>query len=132
MAKNPVEVKKAAVPARTPDAWPSFRNEMDQLFDRFSGGGMPSLRRLFKPKPNWLYEGSFSWSPPAIDITEDDKAYKISAEVPGLEQKHIDVIASGDMLTIKGEKSSEKDEKDTDYQVSERGYGSFQHSFTLR
>ena len=91
-------MKKAAVPARTPDAWQSFRNEMDRLFDRFSGGfGIPSLRRMFEPKPNWLYEGSFSWSPPAIDMTEDEKAYKITAEVPGLEQKNIDVTVSGEM-----------------------------------
>ena len=132
MAKTPVEVRKAAVQARRPDAWRSFRNEMDQLFDRFSGGfGIPSLRRMFEPKPNWLYEGSFSWSPPAIDILEDEKAYKITAEVPGLEQENIDVTASGDVLTIKGEKSSEKDEKHEDFHVSERAYGSFQRSFAL-
>lgn len=134
MAKTPVEVKKAAVPARTPDAWQSLRNEMDRLSDRFSGGfGIPSLRRMFEPKPNWLYEGSFSWSPPAIDITEDDKAYKITAnyEVPGLEQKNLDVTVSGDLVTIKGEKSSGKEKKDKDYHVSERAYGSFQRSFAL-
>ena len=132
MANIPVEVKKAAVPARMPEAWHSFRAEMDRLFDRFSGGfGMPSLRRMFEPKLNWLYEGSFSWSPPAIDITEDDKAYKITAELPGLEEKNIDVTVSGDMLTIKGEKSSETEEKNKDYHVSERVYGSFQRSFTL-
>jgi HSP20 family protein len=132
MVKTPVEVKKAAVPARTPDAWQSFRNEMDRLFDRLSGGfGVPSLRRMFEPKPNWLYEGSFSWSPPAIDITEDEKAYKITAEVPGLEEKNVDVTVSGEMLTLKGEKHYEKDEKDKNHHVSERAYGSFQRSFVL-
>jgi HSP20 family protein len=132
MAKTPVEVKKAAVPARTLDAWQSFRNDMDRSFHRFSGGfGMPSLRRMFEPKPNWLYEGSFSWSPPAIDITEDDMAYKITAELPGLEEKNIDVTVSGGMLTIKGEKSSEKQQENKDYHVSERAYGSFRRSFAL-
>ncbi len=132
MAKTPVEVKKAAVPTRTPDAWQSLRNEMDRLFDRFSGGfGVPSLRRMFESKPNWLYEGSFSWSPPAIDITEDDKTYKITAEVPGLEEKNVDVIVSGEMLTLKGEKHYEKDEKDKNRHMSERAYGSFQRSFAL-
>ena len=54
MAKTPVEVKKAALPVRTPDAWQSLRNEMDRLSDRFSGGfGIPSLRRMFEPKPNF-------------------------------------------------------------------------------
>ncbi len=132
MAKTPVEVKKAVVPAGTPHVWRSFRNEMDRLFDRFSGGfGIPSLGQMFEPKPNWLYEGSFSWSPLAIDITEDDKTYRIMAEVPGLEQKNIDVTVSGDMLTIKGEKSSETDEKNKDYHASECTYGSFQRSFAL-
>ena len=132
MAKTPVEVKKAAVPTETPDAWQSFRNEMDRLFDRFSDGfGIPRLHKMFEPKPNWLYEGSFSWSPPAIDITEDDKTYKITAEVPGLEQKNVDVTVSGDVLTIKGEKSYETDEKSENRHVSERTYGSFQRSFAL-
>jgi HSP20 family protein len=132
MANTPVEVKKVAVPTRTPDAWQSLRDEMDRLFARFSGGlGMPSLRRMFEPKPNWLYEGSFSWSPPAIDITEDDKAYKITADLPGLEEKNVDVTVKGDMLTIKGEKSSGKEEQNKDYHLSERAHGSFQRSFVL-
>jgi HSP20 family protein len=86
---------------------------------------------MFEPKPNWFYEGSFSWSPPAIDIVEDEKAYKITAEVPGLEEKDIDVAVSNHTLTIKGEKSYEKEEKNKDHHVSERAYGSFQRSFTL-
>ena len=130
--KTPIEVQKTAVPGRTPDAWRSFRTEMDRLFDRFSGGSwMPALRRMFEPKPNWLYKGSFSWSPPAIDIIEDDEVYKITAELPGLDEEDIDVAVSGDILTIKGEKSSEKEKENRDYHMSERLYGSFQRSFTL-
>ena len=133
MAKTPVEVKKVTpAPARTLGAWHAFHTEIDRLFDRFAGGfHLPPLRRMFEPKPNWLYEGSFSWSPPAIDITEDDKAYRITAELPGLDEKDIDVTVSGDILTIKGKKSSEKEEEKKDYHVSERHYGSFQRSFTL-
>jgi HSP20 family protein len=51
MAQTPVEVKKTT-PARTPDAWHSFRSEMDRLFDRFSGGfGLPAFRRMLDVEP---------------------------------------------------------------------------------
>jgi HSP20 family protein len=131
MADVPVEVKKAA-PAQTnvPDVWQSFRSEMDRLFDRFGTGfGFPSLRRMFDIEPAW--RSSFSFSAPAIDISEDEKAYKISAELPGSNAKDIDVSVSGDMLTLKGEKRREKEEKDKNYHFSERAYGSFQRSFQL-
>lgn len=131
MAKTPVEVKKS-VPARAPDAWQSFRQEMDRVFDRFAGGfAMPSFRRWLDAEPSWSYQSSFSFPSPAVDVTEDNKAFKVTAELPGLEEKDIDVTVSGDMLTIKGEKSYEKDEKDKDRHVSERAYGAFQRSFTL-
>jgi HSP20 family protein len=131
MAKTPVEVKKAT-PARTPDVWHSFRDEMDRLFDRFSSGfAMPSFRRWFDTEPSSTYQSSFSFPTPAVDVTEDDKAFKVTAELPGLEEKDVNVAVAGDMLTIKGEKSYEKEEKDKDRHISERAYGSFQRSFTL-
>jgi HSP20 family protein len=133
MADVPVEVKKAA-PAQTtaPDVWRSFRSEMDRLFERFAGGfGFPSLRRMFDIEPAWRSAGSFSFSVPPIDMSEDEKAYKISAELPGIEAKDIDVSVSGNMLVLKGEKRREKEEKDKNYYFSERAYGSFQRAFEL-
>ena len=130
MADVPVEVKKTA-PAQTnvPDVWHSFRSEMDRLFDRFgSGFGFPSLRRMFDIEPGW--RSSFNFSMPAIDMSEDEKAYKISAELPGIDAKDIDVSVSGDMLVLKGEKRQEKEEKDKNYHFSERAYGSFQRART--
>src|SRR6516162_6130723 len=129
MADVPVEVKKTA-PAQTsaPDIWQSFRSEMDRLFDRF---GFPSLRRVFDIEPAWRSASSFSFSVPAIDMSEDEKAYKISAELPGIDAKDIDVSVSGDMLVLKGEKRQEKEEKDKNYHFSERSYGSFQRAFEL-
>src|SRR5271166_2966910 len=133
MADVPVEVKKTAPPAQTtlPDVWQSFRSEMDRLFDRFggSGFGFPSLRRMFDIEPAW--RTSFSFSTPAIDMSEDEKAYKISAELPGIDAKDIDISVSGDMLVLKGEKRQEKEEKDKNYHFSERAYGSFQRAFEL-
>jgi HSP20 family protein len=131
MADVPVEVKKTApVQTNVPDVWHSFRSEMDRLFDRFgSGFGFPSLRRMFDIEPGW--RSSFNISMPAIDMSEDDKAYKISAELPGIDAKDIDVSVSGDMLVLKGEKRQEREEKDKNYHFSERAYGSFQRAFEL-
>jgi HSP20 family protein len=131
MAQTPVEVKKAT-PTRAPDVWQSFRGEMDRLFDRFSAGfGLPALGRMFDVEPAWRAESSFSFTAPAVDVTEDDKAYKITAELTGLEEKNIDVAVSGDMLTLKGEKQYEKEEKAKNRYMSERAYGSFLRSFAL-
>jgi HSP20 family protein len=136
MADVPVEVKKANAPApqpaasNVPDMWQSFRSEMDRLFDRFGGGfGFPSLRRMFDTEPAW--RSSFSFSAPPIDMSEDEKAYKIAAELPGIDAKEIDVSISGDTLVLKGEKRQEKEEKDKNYYFSERSYGSFQRAFAL-
>src|SRR6516164_9952214 len=129
MADVPVEVKKAT-PAETtvPDVWRSFRSEMDRLFDRF---GFPSLRRMFDMEPAWRSASSFTFSVPAIDMSEDDKAYKISAELPGLDAKDVEVSVSGDRLVLKGEKRQEQEEKNKNYYHTERTYGSFQRSFEL-
>jgi HSP20 family protein len=131
MANTPLEVNKTApAAAGAPDAWRSFRTEMDRLFDRFAGGwGMPSLRRMFDAEPAFRYEGSFTLPSPAVDVTEDDAAYKVTAELPGMGEREIEVVVSGDMLTLKGEKRQEKEKKEKNFYLSERSYGSFQRSF---
>ena len=133
MANAPVEVKKVT-PARTtaPDTWQSFRSEMDRMFDRFSAGfGFPAFRRLFDVEPAWRQESTFAIATPAVDVTEDETAYKITAELPGLDEKNIDLSISGDTLVLKGEKNQEREEKEKNYYLSERSYGSFQRSFLL-
>jgi len=89
----------------------------------------PSFRRLSDVEPAWRAESSFSFPTPAVEVTEDNKTYKITAELPGLEQKDIEITLSDKMLILKGEKRYEKEEKDR--HVSERAYGSFQRSFTI-
>jgi HSP20 family protein len=132
MAQTPVEVKKGP-PARTlADPWNVFRTEMDRLFDRFAGGfGLPSMRRVLDLEPWGRYEAPFTVSAPAVDVTEDDKAYKIAAELPGMSEKDIDVSITGDMLVLKGEKRQEREEREKNRYLAERTYGSFQRSFTL-
>jgi HSP20 family protein len=130
MADIPVEVKKAQQTAMAaPEVWGSFRSEMDRLFDRFTRSfGLPSLRNIADFEPPWR---SFVSSAPPIDMSEDDKAYKISAELPGLDAKDVEVSISGDRLVLKGEKRQEQEEKNKNYYHSERTYGSFQRSFEL-
>src|SRR5262252_9353623 len=130
MADVPIEVKKAPQAETTAsEVWGSFRSEMDQLFNRFARGfGLPSLRSLADFEPHWR---SLVFSAPPIDMSEDDKAYKISAELPGLDAKDVEVSVSGERLVLKGEKRQEKEEKEKNYYFSERAYGSFQRAFEM-
>jgi len=68
---------------------------------------------------------------PAHDVTETKDSLTITAELPGLEAKDVDVAISGDMLTIKGEKKQEKEEKDEHHHVVERTYGTFSRMVRL-
>jgi len=124
MATVPVPVKQSAPALATPDIWRSLRTEMDRLFDNFTGrfGVTPFLPR---------FDTSLSLPSPAVDITEEEGAFKLSAEVPGMSEKDIDVSLSGDTLTIKGEKRQEREEKGDNRYLSERSYGAFQRSFSL-
>jgi HSP20 family protein len=126
MATTPVPVKQSLQPlATTPDIWRSFRTEMDHLFDRFTGGfGM-------MPFPSFRSEPAFSLQPPAVDITEDDASFKVTAEFPGMTDKDIQVSVSGKTLILQGETKQEKEQKEKDYYLSERSYGEFQRSFVL-
>jgi HSP20 family protein len=118
---------KQSTPNRptVPDFWQAFRGDMDRLFDRFGNGfGLPSFPRFFDVESNGA-------SVPAVDVAETDNAYTITAELPGMDEKDIDVTVSGDTITIKGEKKQEKEEKNKNYYVSERSYGMFQRSLAL-
>jgi HSP20 family protein len=129
MATTPVEVKKTPAPRAATDPWQSFRGDYDRLLDRFAEFAMPPFRRLFGVPST--PDTSFTFNVPAVDVTEEEKTYKIAAELPGLEEKDIDVSLTGDVLTIKGEKRQEKEEKNKNWYVSERAYGSFQRAFEL-
>jgi len=68
---------------------------------------------------------------PAVDVAESEKAYEITVELPGMDEKNIEVKVSNGSLTIKGEKQEEKEEKKKDYYLHERHFGSFERSFAL-
>ena len=68
---------------------------------------------------------------PSMDISETDKVIEITAELPGLEKKDVELNVADNLLTIHGEKKSEREEKNKDYHLVERSYGSFSRSFEL-
>lgn len=133
MTKVPVELKKGALALRKGmEPLQAFHAEMDRLFDRFTQGfGLPSFGRIFDTEPTWPAVTPFTGMGPAVDVTEDEKGYTVAAELPGLDEKDVEVTMSGDTLTIKGEKHTEKEDKGKNYYVSERSYGTFQRAFTL-
>jgi HSP20 family protein len=75
--------------------------------------------------------GGFGAMSPSIDVRENGKEIIIEAELPGLEEKDVDLSFRDGVITIKGEKRSEREEKKDDYHLTERSYGSFQRSFRL-
>jgi HSP20 family protein len=126
MADTPVPVKQTtALASGAPDYWRSFKTEMDRLFDRFTGTFGLAPFQAFRSEP------IFSMPTPAVDITEDDGTIRLTAELPGMTEKDIQVSLSGNTLTIKGEKRQEREEKEKGYHLSERSYGAFQRSFLL-
>jgi HSP20 family protein len=68
---------------------------------------------------------------PAVDVAESEKGYEITAELPGMDEKNIEVKLVNGTLTIKGEKQEEKEEKKKDYYLNERRFGSFERSFAV-
>lgn len=75
-----------------------------------------------------LAAGSFV---PPVDIYEDDKSIRVKMEVPGIDEKDIDVHLENNLLTVRGERKLEKETKEENYHRIERSYGSFTRSFTL-
>ena len=101
---------------------------MHRLFDDFGAGLWHSpIRRALDLGPSWPSEVTV----PPVDVSETDKADEITAELPGMDEKSVDVKLANGMLTIKGEKQDEKEEKKQDYYMRERTFGSFQRSFQL-
>jgi HSP20 family protein len=66
-----------------------------------------------------------------MDVTESDKEYEVTAELPGLEEKDVQVNVADGVLTIRGEKKAGKEEKDKNYHLIERSYGAFSRALEL-
>jgi HSP20 family protein len=92
---------------------------MSRLFDNW-----------YKPARYRAEGESLDWVP-VVDILEADEHVEIRAEIPGLSEKEVQVSVTDDVLTLKGEKTQESEDKDQKYHRVERSYGHFQRSFTL-
>jgi len=95
----------------------SLQREIDRLFEDFSRGF-----------PTFTGNGGLM---PSMDVTETDKEIEITAELPGLEEKDVQINVADNLLTIKGEKKAEKEQKDKNYRLVERSYGSFERTLEL-
>lgn len=104
------------------DPFLSLHREVNRLFDdafRSFGSGLPSFGGL----------SAFGGSWPSVEISDGDREIKVTAEIPGLEEKDIEVLLDDGVLTLKGEKRSETEDKDR--QFSERYYGRFERRIPL-
>jgi HSP20 family protein len=110
----------------------SLRREVDRLFQDFDQGFLraPFRRSWFDLEPMWGRASRWE-AEPAVDIIEKDNAYEITADLPGMDEKNIEVKLSNDGLTIRGVKQEEKEEQKRDYYLHERSFGAFERSFTL-
>ena len=129
MAKQSKESKKSSKAASVPSL---FGNDVHSLFDDFARGmgAWPFHRHALDWGPLQRMEKATGVLLPEIDATETDNEMRVTAELPGMEEKDIDVQLSGDLLTIRGEKREETQSDEKNRHVSERRYGSFQR--TLR
>ncbi|PIR00881.1 MAG: heat-shock protein Hsp20 [Nitrospinae bacterium CG11_big_fil_rev_8_21_14_0_20_45_15] len=102
----------------------TLQKEMNRMFENFSKSffDFPAMQNDM---------GLTQLISPKIDVVETEKEIKVTVELPGMEEKDINVNFAGDMLVIKGEKKSEKEEKKEDYCFTERSYGSFHRSIPI-
>lgn len=99
----------------------SLRAEMDRVFDTFLGRGFGRFSDL----PRVAFGGSAT---PSVDVRESPTEIVVEAELPGLDEKDVSLTLNNGVLTLKGEKKSEREETKNDYHLMERSYGSFQRS----
>jgi HSP20 family protein len=99
------------------DPFVAMQKEINRMFNEFGRGW-----------PTRFAEGEVS---PRIDVAETDTAIEVTAELPGIDEKDVDVVLRDDVLTIRGEKKSEREEKKTDFHLVERSFGSFARSIRL-
>ena len=135
VTKLPMKQEKTSARASAVEAWHPFdalRCGVDQLFDDFGQNfwPLPTRRSIFGFEPLWRREAIWE-AAPAVDVVEGEKAYEITAELPGMDEKNIEVKVANGNLTIKGEKQEEKEEKKKDYYLHERHFGSFERSFDV-
>ncbi len=119
-AKSPVSGTGSAR-GRTPFA--TLRDEIDRLFEEFDSGmfRLPAYRGMRRETA----------AAPSTDFVEAEDAYRVTAEIPGLEPEDVDVRLGDNLLTIRGEKSEETVKDEEQYHLRERRFGAFRRDFSL-
>lgn len=101
----------------------ALQREMDRLFERVWGEAeSASLLPEYWSRRELI---------PQLDVVEDDKAFHVNIELPGMDEKDVDVTLSDRVLTIRGEKKEDKETKEKDFYRRERAYGSFRRSIEI-
>jgi len=104
------------------DPFRTFRREMDRMFDDFFAGSVSRWPAAF---------GGSGAVSPTIDVEDKEKELVVTAELPGLDANDFEVTLTGDLLTIKGEKKDDREEKKGGAHYVERRFGSFARSVRL-
>ena len=133
-SKVPITEEKTSERSTGSQAWRPFeslRREVYRLFEDFDRDLRRPLRRsAFDVEPFWRRQ--LKWGGAlAVDVVETDNAYELAADLPGIDEKNVEVKLAQGGLTIKGEKQEEKEEKKKDYYLHERQIGSFERHFAL-
>lgn len=101
------------------DPFQLLRREMEQLFDSVGGSTGESMA------------GGGNIVAPRMDVSEDDQAFKVTAEMPGARPEDVEVIVDDDVLTIRAERTQERETNRRNYHLVERSVGVFQRSLRL-
>ena len=122
MAKTEISKSSEMIPSHPRDILSAMRDEMDRVFARFEHGW-----------PHWptLFEHDSMITVPGLDVRENTNAIVVEAELPGVDEKDVSVTFANGVLTIKGEKKHEKEEKAENYYLAERSFGSFERAIRL-
>ncbi len=130
--KLPVHMEKKSPGLQAWRPVESLRHEIDRLFEDFDRDFWRApFRHSFQDIEPVLRRG-LSWGgDPVVDIVDKTESYQVNAELPGMDEKNIEVKLVNGNLTIKGEKRDEKEEKKKDYYLHERSFGAFERSFAL-
>ena len=88
------------------------------------------MQQLFEEPFRLPFTEDMGWTP-SVEVTDTDGSIDVTAELPGVSKEDVDVDLENNVLTIRGEKKQQKEEKEKDHYLFERYYGSFQRSFAL-
>jgi len=122
MAKTEITKSPEKSVSSPRDIFSAMRDEMDRMFERFEHGW-----------PRWpaLFRRNGDFAVPDLDVRENINSVVVEAELPGVDEKDISVTLANGVLTIKGEKKHEKEEKSESYYLAERSFGSFERAIRL-